>query len=179
MAFSEAIKKEVRQKAAYQCCRCKSFGVEVHHIIPQESGGSDMIDNAAPLCPNCHADFGDNIKKRKIITEMRDFWYETIQKIYGSGQNGLGLLKEIDEKIGSIQKNQSDISELKKLLKNFAEKSIDNLTLDTITANTGKVVSATTLGDKVHANVICSKCGTRIGLLVGSNVCPNCKTPIN
>ena len=53
MAFNEDTKREVRQKAAYQCCRCRSFGVEVHHILPQKDGGPDTIDNAAPLCPNC------------------------------------------------------------------------------------------------------------------------------
>ncbi len=60
MAFSEQIKIEVRQKAGYQCCRCRSFGVKIHHIVPQKDGGSDTNDNAAPLCPNCHSDFSDN-----------------------------------------------------------------------------------------------------------------------
>ncbi|MBI5046813.1 hypothetical protein HZC07_03715 [Candidatus Micrarchaeota archaeon] len=39
-------------------------------------------------------------------------------------------------------------------------------------------ISATTLADKVHANFQCLKCGTSIGLLVGSNVCPTCTDPI-
>ena len=179
MAFDEKIKKKVRQKAAYQCCRCKSFGPTVHHIIPQEHGGDDTINNAAPLCPNCHADFGDNPKKRKIIIEMRDWWYIKVQDMYGSKPKELQLLKEINEKIERVQQSQSDISDLKILLENFARKSIDNLTLETAATTAAKVVSATTLGDKVHANFQCKNCGTSIKLLVGSNVCPNCKLPIN
>jgi hypothetical protein len=179
MAFDEKTKKEVRQKAAYQCCRCRSFGVEVHHIIPHEHGGEDIFENAAPLCPNCHTDFGDNPKKRNIITEMRDWWYEKVENMYGSNPSGLKLLQEINEKVESVQQNQSDISELKQLLSEFAQISIDNLTPKTAAITATKIVSATTLGDKVHANVLCKACGTRIGLLIGSNVCPNCKTPID
>jgi len=62
--FSESVKKEVREKAAFRCCRCHSIGVEVHHIIPKKDGGTADIDNEAPLCPNCHDWFGDNPKKR-------------------------------------------------------------------------------------------------------------------
>jgi 5-methylcytosine-specific restriction endonuclease McrA len=75
MGFSELVKYEVKRQAAFQCCRCHSIGVEVHHIIPQEHGGSDDIENAAPLCPTCHAYFGGNPDKRKEITQMRDCWY--------------------------------------------------------------------------------------------------------
>jgi hypothetical protein len=48
----------------------------VHHILPEASGGPDTEENAAPLCPSCHTDFGGNPEKRKTIREMRDFWYE-------------------------------------------------------------------------------------------------------
>lgn len=78
MGFSEQVKLEVKRKAAFQCCRCRSMRVEVHHIIPQEHGGSDDIGNAAPLCPSCHAYFGGNPDKRKEITQMRDSWYEMV-----------------------------------------------------------------------------------------------------
>src|SRR5437016_1760860 len=42
---------------------------------PQAQGGSDDIDNAAPLCQNCHARFGANPEKRTEIRLMRDWWY--------------------------------------------------------------------------------------------------------
>jgi hypothetical protein len=76
MPFTEKTKLKVRKKAAFQCCRCKGIGVEIHHIVPESDGGDDSINNAAPLCAKCHADFGDNIKKRKEIRQMRDWWYE-------------------------------------------------------------------------------------------------------
>lgn len=28
--------------------------MQIHHIAPQNEGGTDDIDNAVALCPNCH-----------------------------------------------------------------------------------------------------------------------------
>src|SRR4051794_1649538 len=67
MPFSEKVREQVRFKAAFRCCICGEIGIEVHHIVPQGKGGEDTLHNAAPLCPNCHAWFGDNPRKRKEI----------------------------------------------------------------------------------------------------------------
>lgn len=75
MPFSEELKAEIRRKAAYRCCVCQKQFVEIHHIVPQAAGGADDEDNAAPLCANCHADFGGNPEMRKKIKEIRDHWY--------------------------------------------------------------------------------------------------------
>ena len=80
--FPEKLKKMVRKKADFKCCRCHRVSVEVHHIIPQKDDGPDDFDNAAPLCPNCHASFGDNPVKRKEIREMRDHWYQRVEEMY-------------------------------------------------------------------------------------------------
>jgi transposase-like protein len=180
MVFNEQIKKEVRQKAAYQCCRCRSFGVEVHHIIPEENNGPDTIENAAPLCPNCHNDFGNNQKKRKIIVEMRDWWYETVEQMF-RGQPGLmDLMQKIDKQTDEIVKSHSqDVSELKSLLKELSNRSIENITPKNASTATSAAITATRLASGVHANVKCHNCGTTIGLLIGSNNCPNCKAPIS
>ena len=82
MAFPESTREKVLQLAHYHCCVCQKAGlsIEVHHIVPQAHGGDDSEDNAAPLCPTCHADYGDNPVKRKAITDRRDFWYELCRK---------------------------------------------------------------------------------------------------
>lgn len=54
--------------------------VEVHHIVPQAAGGSDTLDNAAPLCAGCHDVFGGNPEKRKQIREARDLWWEIVRE---------------------------------------------------------------------------------------------------
>jgi HNH endonuclease len=76
MPFPEHIKLEAKRKSDFQCCICKEPFVEVHHITPQAAGGSDDIDNAAPLCASCHDRYGGNPDKRKQVREMRDLWWE-------------------------------------------------------------------------------------------------------
>lgn len=62
MPFSEKDKLEVKHKSAFRCCMCENFtpSIQIHHIIPQEEGGADDIDNAAPLCALCHDSYGGN-----------------------------------------------------------------------------------------------------------------------
>ena len=94
MAFPEGLKANIRQKAHYQCCLCKTLGVEIHHIVPQEEGGPDDEDNAAPLCPSCHETYGANPQKRKFIREARDHWFEICSARFGSDATVLDQLKE-------------------------------------------------------------------------------------
>ena len=88
MAFDEALKRNVRLKAAYRCCWCERFGmIEVHHIVPQAEGGPDDEDNAAPLCPTCHELYGDNPRLRKRMRGRRDWWFQVAAKKYPYGND--------------------------------------------------------------------------------------------
>ena len=80
MSFSEKIKEEVKKKAGFRCVICQEPFVEIHHIVPKKEGGEDTIENAAPLCSRCHDLYGDNPTKRKQIRQMRDYWYEIMEK---------------------------------------------------------------------------------------------------
>lgn len=165
------------ERAAFRCCRCQNLGVDVHHIIPIRDGGSDDISNAAPLCQNCHDQFGANPEKRKQITRMRDWWYETCERLYSNNLVDLKMLMKIDEKLESIQQSQSGISELIEMLKELSDKSIDDITPATARCVTSQIVNtatATQLGEKVYAYFKCRNCGTWIGLLIGRDTCPNC-----
>jgi hypothetical protein len=101
MAFPEAIKASVRKKAHLACCLCKSMGVEVHHIIPTDEGGPNTEDNAAPLCPSCHDQYGANPQKRKFIREARDLWYEVCERRYVSDPQRLDDMTRLLEHIES------------------------------------------------------------------------------
>jgi hypothetical protein len=80
MAFSEKTKLLAKQKSAFRCCLCHKPFVEIHHIIPQAESGADKLDNAAPLCSSCHDLYGGNPEKRKTIRQMRDHWWDVIEK---------------------------------------------------------------------------------------------------
>jgi len=94
MPFSEKVKNEAKRKACFRCVICHKPFVEIHHIIPQSEGGNDTLDNAAPLCAYCHDIFGGNPEKRKQIREMRDHWFELMERRHNGEIN---ILEPINE----------------------------------------------------------------------------------
>lgn len=186
MSFSEKTKKEVMQKAGYCCCICHkpSVSVQVHHIMPEAEGGDDSIENAAPLCPSCHAEYGANPEKRTRIREIRDWWYKTIANMYSSKivspeqLNGINkYLRFMDAKQDSILKKQdkhdSDLDNLKTQLK-----IISNSTIDSMTPVTSDITTSAVLGTAALSiipgggHIICSRCKKSID--VRHNFCPYC-----
>lgn len=109
MAFSESLKSEVKKKAYFSCCLCKSVGIEVHHIVPSEEGGEDTFENAAPLCPTCHEIYGANPAKRKFIREARDFWYELCSQRFMGGSQQLREIRDLIKDVAS----KRDLTDLK------------------------------------------------------------------
>lgn len=59
MAFDEKLRTKVLLWADRHCCLCKKacgINIEVHHLVPESKGGGDDIDNAIPLCFDCHSE---------------------------------------------------------------------------------------------------------------------------
>jgi hypothetical protein len=59
MAFSRDEVSKLLSQCHRRCCICHRFcGVkmETDHIIPYDQGGGDNIDNAIPVCFECHAE---------------------------------------------------------------------------------------------------------------------------
>jgi len=59
--FSEKDKIKCLLRSDRHCCLCgKACGtdIEIAHIIPKSEGGSGDIDNAIPLCFDCHSKIG-------------------------------------------------------------------------------------------------------------------------
>ncbi len=55
MAFNRTEAENLIVQTGRRCCIChRLHDVQLHHIIPSGEGGSDNIDNAISLCPNCH-----------------------------------------------------------------------------------------------------------------------------
>lgn len=139
MAFAEKIKLKVKRRAAFRCCRCQSIGVEVHHILPQSDGGSDAIDNAAPLCAKCHNDFGANPLKRKEITEMRNWWYEKVSDKYSvSDPRYQSIEMKLDELLNAVKNPAPPMDAIKSAVRDFVELYLEGMN----TQNVQKIVSA-------------------------------------
>ena len=103
MGFSEKVKEEARRKSGFRCVICQEPFVEVHHIIPQSEGGEDTIENAAPLCSRCHDLYGDNPAKRKQIRQMRDYWFEVMEKRDKEGLDELGPIAPDPDSVNALR----------------------------------------------------------------------------
>lgn len=138
MGFSEKIKKGVKTKAAFRCCRCQEIGIEVHHIIPQAQGGSDEFENAAPLCSQCHANFGSNPDKRKELALMRDWWYERVEKKFGKEDPRYA---EMESNLSVLLSSQKETSESIVEIKSILAKYLDVLVSQIVPDNANKIIS--------------------------------------
>ena len=72
--FSENDKIKCLLWCDRHCCLCgKACGtnIEIHHIIPKGEGGSGDIDNAIPLCFDCHSEVGRYNAEHAIGTKYK------------------------------------------------------------------------------------------------------------
>jgi hypothetical protein len=132
MPFSQALKDQVKKLAAFRCCRCQEIGIDVHHIVPQAEGGSDDIDNAAPLCQNCHARFGANAEKRNEIRQMREFWYDVVKEKYHGDQSAIAKLNDTLVQLqtssqAEMEKLRADVIEEVKVIRALQEQAAKQL----------------------------------------------------
>ena len=179
MPFPESLKLQVKQKAAFRCCRCQNIGIDVHHIVPEKDGGSNDIDNAAPLCPSCHDYFRNNPSKQKEIAQMRDFWYHFVNKKWQStGVDGV-TLGDLDAKVSSIKNETADISELKSMLKTISDSLINNMTAGTASVTTSGIVNVVATSSEgsrptLYPRLHCRNCGAPITFPIQTNKCLAC-----
>jgi hypothetical protein len=145
MAFSDSDKNIVKRKAAFRCCRCQRIGVEIHHIIPIREGGEDNIDNAAPLCAKCHADFGDNPMKRRELREMRDWWYEQAANMFKLSPYDEQATEKLSALVQAVQEKNNELNELKSFLRAFIYKKIDGITPDSTASDVTTIINSMTL----------------------------------
>lgn len=81
------VKAYVLQEAngVCECCRnpapfAQADGLpflEVHHLKYLANGGSDTVENAAALCPNCHRAMHYAVNKNALLEKL----YQTIPRL--------------------------------------------------------------------------------------------------
>ena len=119
MSFLEPIKLEAKKRSHYTCVWCQRTDqfIEVHHITPQEEGGPDTLDNAAPLCPNCHTNLGNNTETRRQLRERRDWLWDHCVKIAKPGLQEAQRLDQLVDSLRAIEvqggRNEGLLTELK------------------------------------------------------------------
>jgi hypothetical protein len=91
MGFPPKVKQQALRLSARHCCVChryKGIKMEVHHLIQEADGGLNTLDNAIPLCFDCHSDAGHfnnrHPKGSKFsipeLINSRDEWYSFVRK---------------------------------------------------------------------------------------------------
>lgn len=74
MGFKKSEVAELLAKCKRRCCVCYRFcgvKIELHHIEHKANGGEDKIENAIPLCFECHAEvnhYNDSHPKGRKFT---------------------------------------------------------------------------------------------------------------
>lgn len=92
MAFDQGEADNLLAQTGRRCCICKRLhGVQLHHITPREEGGSDDIENAIPLCPNCHDEVhigyaSGRVTRRYTSGELKQHRQMTIQQAQNAAQ---------------------------------------------------------------------------------------------
>jgi hypothetical protein len=74
MAFSDDVRNKVLLWSDRHCCLCKKacgINIEVHHLVSEEQSGTDDIDNAIPLCFECHGAVQHYNPKHPIGTKYK------------------------------------------------------------------------------------------------------------
>jgi hypothetical protein len=158
--------------------------LDVHHIEPEADGGPDVIENAAPVCNNCHRLYGHDSAKRKELRAIRDWWWERCARIDDAQMSRAG--ERLDQMFQAYQKSHAReqarlLEEMKTFiateLREQAAKvsSVDTIT-DLIQASTrsssygegpygagpygGVVTKCTTCGaEKRSITAMCPRCG--------------------
>lgn len=91
MAFTEKLKKEVRNKSDGRWAICHKPNVTTRGFIM-------VNENAVALCAYCHDIIGGNANKRKQLKELRDYWY----KVEANRKSKLIVQHYLHEKVKPI-----------------------------------------------------------------------------
>ncbi|MBL8015336.1 MAG: HNH endonuclease [Candidatus Doudnabacteria bacterium] len=97
------------------CCICHKFcgvHIELHHADHRSEGGSDDIENAIPLCFDCHAEVGhynsDHPRGRKFTAEeLRKHKKNWLEQVSSIGVNGSTV--EFSRDVGAIQSMSDEL----------------------------------------------------------------------
>lgn len=93
MPFDDETKTKVLLWCDRHCCLCKKacgVNIEVHHIIPESEEGTNDIDNAIPLCFDCHGvvehynpkhPIGNKFKEKEIKARRDQIYDEFTRRL--------------------------------------------------------------------------------------------------
>lgn len=115
----------------------------------------------------CKNDYTNNKTNKKILEKAAIYVRTekaTSEKVKSINEITNIINLAVEKKINAANIDLKDV----KQIKNAGQLS------DKVEAVETESITAVKLGEKVYSGVVCKKCGTHIGLLVGSDSCPTC-----
>ena len=85
MGFSQADVDLALSSTGRRCAICQHrHAVQLHHIVHRSQGGSDELENAIPLCPNCHNEVHSSYSSGRTtriytVAELRHFRRQALE----------------------------------------------------------------------------------------------------
>jgi hypothetical protein len=84
--------------------------VQLHHIVPKGNGGDDSIENAIPLCPNCHNEVhGSHASGRTTRAYTPDELKLHIARTAQRVENGNKIIGKIDELKSKVDSRTGEV----------------------------------------------------------------------
>jgi hypothetical protein len=128
MAFPRNDASELIAHCHRRCCICHKFcgvKIELDHIVPRAEGGTDDIENAIPVCFDCHAEIhsynDQHPRGRKFrpdeLREHKEQWLETCEDqpdalLDSTSNSDVGpwqaLVDELGFNLGVAQNSETD-----------------------------------------------------------------------
>lgn len=117
MGFKRSEVDKLLADTGRRCCICSTLhAVQIHHIKSLKDGGNDDIDNAIPLCPNCHNQVHSVSSSRLTrcfsADELVSHRERTIKLVQASFESSFTYHKEVKplsrpEKLDRLKRNQA------------------------------------------------------------------------
>ena len=172
MAFNPKEIEILLANTGRMCCICGFLHkVQVHHIVPKYKGGTDDIDNAISLCPNCHDEVHGQYAPGRISRmytpdELKAHRQRTIEL----ARRGKDI--EIGGKIELTAKNGDEAIgvEITDNSARFTPGTEINVSTEKVKKTIGLKIGKT----DIKFGYKCEKCKSSFNLLVNSDKCPMC-----
>jgi len=116
MPFPHSIRWQAIIRDQARCRNCGSTdreaALEVHHIVPQNRGGKDILSNASTLCLPCHAATHGHVSTKNTPISDTDIRMRSIERL-------------IEERSDAIEQRDGELARLRQQVE-----SVDDLRAD-------------------------------------------------
>jgi len=114
MAFPPSVRHAAIIRDQARCRHCgtteREATLEVHHIVPQNRGGKDILPNAATLCLPCHSATHGHVSTKNTPISETDIRMRSIEQLIE--QRG-DAIEQRDDELARLRQQVESVGELR------------------------------------------------------------------